>query len=66
MIRRLRAYILRCRADWIESQIEHGEALLMDHRARLQRCYAELRRVRRAEAMVTPAATLLEQALRRK
>lgn len=66
MIRYLHAWILRCRAGWIEAQIEHGEALLMDHRARLEICYKKLRRIRAAEAMITPANTLLEQALRRK
>ena len=65
MIRYIRAWILRCRAGWIEAQIEHGEALLIDHRVRLQNCYAKLRRIKEAEAMITPAATLLEQALRR-
>lgn len=66
MIRNLHAFILRCRAGWIEAQIESGEALLIDHRARLQNCYAKLRKIKAKEAMVTPAATLLEQALRRK
>ena len=54
------------RAGWIEAQIDNGEALLLDHRVRLQNCYAKLRKIRAAEAMVTPANTLLEQALRRK
>ena len=66
MIRWLKVTVLKFRAGWLEAQIDHGEALLLSHRVRLQRCYAELRRVRQAEAMITPAATLLEQALRRK
>lgn len=66
MPRFLRMYYLRFRAGWIEAQIDHGEALLADHKERLARCYEELRRVRTAESMVTPANTLLEQALRRK
>ena len=66
MIRYLRCLILRIRAGWIESQIEHGEALLRDHKTRLDRCYKELRRIRSREAVLTPANTLLEQALRRK
>ena len=66
MIRHLHALILRCRAGWIEAQIANGEALLIDHRARLQNCYARLRRIKAKEAMITPANTLLEQALRRK
>lgn len=66
MIRYLRCLILRLRAGWIEAQIEHGEALLRDHRMRLDRCYKELRKVRAAESMITPAQTLLEQALRKK
>ncbi len=66
MIRYLRMWILRFRAGVIEAQIEHGEALILDHKERLENCYAQLRRIRRAESMVTPASTLLEQALRRK
>ena len=66
MIRYLRCLILRIRAGFIEAQIENGEALLRDHRARLDNCYKELRRVRAAESMITPAQTLLEKALRRK
>ena len=66
MIRYLRCLILRIRAGLIEAQIENGEALLRDHRMRLDNCYKELRRVRAAESMITPAQTLLEKALRRK
>ena len=65
MIRYLRCFILRLRAEWIEAQIDHGEALLHDHRKRLDNCYKALRRIRSAEATITPAGTLLEQALRR-
>lgn len=66
MIRYLRMWVLRFRAGWIEGQIEHGEAMMLDHKERLANCYAQLRRIRAAESMVTPASTLLEQALRRK
>lgn len=66
MIRYIRCLTLRLRAGFIESQIEHGEALLLDHRMRLDNCYKELRKVRAAESMITPAQTLLEQALKRK
>ena len=66
MIRRLHAFVLRFRAAWIQAQIDNAEALVADHRERLERCYRLLRKIKAAEAMVTPAATLLEQALRRK
>jgi len=66
MIRFLRCTVLRCKAFMLEAQIDHGEALLLDHRLRLDRCYNELRRVRSMEASITPASTLLMQALRRK
>ena len=66
MIRRLRILYLRLRAGWLEAQIEHGEALLADHEARLDACYAEMRRVKVALATITPAHTLLMEALRRK
>ena len=65
MIRWLRVQILRFRAMMLEAQIDHAHALLNDHQRRLDRCYRELRRVRAAEAAITPAGTLLEQALRR-
>ena len=65
MIRLLRVLLLRSRAFVLEAQIDNGEALLRDHRARLDRCYDELRRVRSLEASITPASTLLTQALRR-
>lgn len=66
MVRRLQALYYRAKAGWIEAQIDNGIELLNDHQRRLDRCHAELRRVRTAEAMVTPAATLLDQVLRRK
>lgn len=66
MIRRLHIFILRLRAGILESEIDHAHELLQDHRLRLQNCQMELRRLRAKEAMLTPAATLLEQALRRK
>ena len=66
MVRHLQAFYYRARAGWIEAQIENGVELLNDHQRRLDNCYNELRRVRAAEAMVTPAATLLEQTLRKK
>ena len=50
---------------WLEAQIENGIALLRDHQERLDRCYAELRRVKSAEATITPAGTILQQAIRR-
>ena len=65
-LRWIRVHVLRLRAMWIQGQIDHAEAMLLDHRARLQICYAELRKVKAKEAMITPANTLLEQALRRK
>jgi len=65
-IRWIRVHVLRFRAIWIQGQIEHAEAMLLDHKARLQNCYSALRKVKAREAMITPANTLLEQALRRK
>ena len=66
MIRYLRLLILRLRAGILESEIEHAQELLLDHRRRLQNCQQLLREIRAREAMITPAKTLLEQALRRK
>jgi hypothetical protein len=66
MIRHLQILVLRIRAWWIQAQIDHGEELLAGHRGRLEICYATLRRIRAKEALLTPASTLLEQALRRK
>ena len=66
MIRYLRIFLLRVRAGILESEIEHAHGLLLDHRLRLQNCQLELRRLRAKEAMLTPASSLLEQALRRK
>lgn len=66
MIRYLRVLVLRVRAGILESEIEHAEGLLLDHRLRLQNCQLELRRIRAQEAMLTPAASLLAQVMRRK
>lgn len=65
MIRWFKTQRLRWKAMWLEAQIENGHALLLDHQERLDRCYAELRRVKSAEATITPAGTILQQALRR-
>ena len=64
MIRYLRVLFLRMRAGVLEGEIEHGEGLLQDHKRRLANCYAELRKVRGMEAMLTPAGNLLQQAMR--
>lgn len=66
MIRAIRIFFLRVRAGILESEIEHAHELLHDHRLRLQNCQMELRKLRAKEAMLTPASTLLAQALRRK
>ena len=66
MIRAIRVFILRARAALLEAQIDSGIELLNSHELRLEHCYNELRRIRAAEATITPASTLLAQALRRK
>lgn len=66
MIRRLKMFSLQCRAAVLEAQIDHGEALLADHHQRLRNCYDEMRRVKSQLATITPASTLLLQAMRRK
>lgn len=66
LIRRLRILLLRLRAGILESEIEHAHGLLLDHRLRLQNCQLELRKLRAKEAMLTPASSLLAQAMRRK
>lgn len=65
-MRRLRVWILRCRAWWLQAQIDHGEELLVSHRLNLNECYKRLRKIKGQEAMLTPAANLLARALRRK
>lgn len=66
MIRYFQILLLRFRATVIEAQIDHAYDLLQDHRLRLQNCQVELRKLRVKEAMLTPASSLLTQALRRK
>ena len=65
MIRWFKTQRLRWKAMWLEAQIENGIALLRDHEGRLNRCYAELRRIKSQEATITPARNLLEEALKR-
>lgn len=65
MIRRCRMMFLKCRALFLEAQIDHGLALLNDHQHRLDVCHKELRRIKIELALITPASTLLAQALRR-
>ena len=62
----LRVLILRCRAWWLQAQIDHGEELLIAHRNNLNECYDRLRKIKGREAMLTPAPSLLAQAMRRK
>lgn len=62
---RLHVLILRCRAWWLQAQIDHGEGLLVAHRNKLSECYKQLRKIKGQEAMLTPAPTLLARALRR-
>ena len=66
MIRSLKILILRLRIGIREAEIDHAQDLIADHRIRLQNCQDELRRLKQQEAMILPASTLLEQALRRK
>ena len=63
---RLRVLILRCRAWWLQAQIDHGEELLVAHRTNLIECYKRLRKIKGQEAMLTPAENLLARAMRRK
>ena len=63
---RLRVFILRCRAWWLQAQVEHIEDQLVSYRFRLNECYDRLRKIKGQEAMLTPAPTLLAQAMRRK
>lgn len=57
---------LQLRAMVLEAQVDHGEALLRDHEQRLDNTYTELRRVKSRLATITPASTLLTQALKRR
>ncbi len=66
MIRTAHLLYLRLRAGWLEAQCEHGEELLADHTRRLHNCYDEMRRVKARLATMTPARTLLLQALARR
>lgn len=62
---RLRVLILRCRAWWLQAQVDHIEEQLLSYRGRLGECYDQLRKIKGREAMLTPAPTLLARALRR-
>lgn len=63
-MKRIKVWILKFREMILEGQIEHGQALLFEHRVRLQRCQLELRRVKQSIAMKENASTLLQEALR--
>lgn len=62
----LRMLFLQCRAAFLEAQVEHAEGLVRDHKLRLDNTHAELRRVKSRLATITPASTLLAQALKRR
>lgn len=62
----IRMFILKCRAGWIQAQIDHAEDLIANHRANLAGCHRELRRIKAKHATITPASTLLAEALKRK
>ena len=66
MIIRIQVLILRCRAWWLLAQCEHIEEQLLSYRFRLNECYDRLRKIKGREAMLTPASSLLIQAMRRK
>ena len=66
MIRRLRVLILKCREQFLLAQVANGEALLADHRERLNACHDELRRLRTKIALTDSARNLLSEALRSK
>ena len=66
MTRLPRLLWLRWRAWFLQQQILHAEALLLEHEANLKACYMEMRKIKIEQAMLTPARTLLAEALRRK
>ena len=61
----LRLLWLRYRESVLEGEVEHGEMLIREHRARLQLAYRHLRQVRERIAMQTPAHSLIKHLLRR-
>lgn len=65
-MRALRLWFLKFREASLLGQIEHGEALVLQHRASLQAAYAALRRVRSQQALITPARQMVSEAMRRR
>lgn len=61
-----RRLLLRAREAALEDQVQRGEMLVREYRARLHNTYRELRQVRAALAGITPAKRLLADALRRR
>lgn len=65
MIRALRIWILRQREASLLAQIEHGRALLLQHRAQLIAAHGALRRVRMARAAKESPRKMVADAMRR-
>lgn len=66
MIRALTLWLLHFRLMCLEGQIDHGEALIREHRARLQHAYRVRRKARIRIAQLTPARQLLADVIARK
>jgi hypothetical protein len=65
MIRALRIWILRQREASLLAQIEHGQALLLQHRASLIAAHGSLRRVRMELATKESPRKMVADAMRR-
>lgn len=63
---RFKAMLYGLQAWWLEGQIEACEVHAESCRLRAAECHKRLRRVRRLQALATPASTLLAQALSRR
>ncbi len=59
-------WLLLAREAALLEQAQRGETVVREDRARLQQTYRELRHCRACLAEVTPARTLLKQALQRR
>ena len=60
----IRAYLrmrLRCRAWFLQAQLEHGVALVEDHSRRVEALALELAKVRRALLMAEEPHTLIKE-----
>lgn len=64
-MRQIRMWILQLRAAVLEAEIQNGETLLREHRARLIYAYREMRKVKSELAAITPPRDLINDAMRR-